>query len=592
MADFKVVYVQGGSPVAVTIYGADLLGSLVAQAQAAAADALATRNSFPNYFQGDKGPPGAGGNVAVGVAQLKTGPAAAAAPGDAWHLSDGAASGMFIATAGAPPATDNEGTRIIVSGTKYYARAVAPDRVFDAGWWGAVGNGIADDAVPIQRAVDRALEEGRATISLPGFHKLGSNIALPQTSLIGNAGRSITFKGRGQTPVGWGTNDGDVRLAPTSGLHIGALGSQGLFNSTNFAPDPNLINADKYRAIEVRMIDMDIQREDNPAGPGIDGRYLGGLFLDGVFVHTGRYTTRIIEPTNVGATGVIWPGLGNPASLWARGSTTVQGFYTGMRAGEHLATDGLLTISGCKVAMEFPALNDPVRIASLSEFNCQIGLRWTGKTNLHLTMWDQERKGAAQNTGAPAWQNRLYDIDDTINGTGVGEGYIGYHPLVQGAGAADYLLLRNGGNSGRLRYKNLRRDAPSTFTISKSANTAVPNGGAATQITFDQCGLDADMGVGTQVPTTGVSIEYTGYYDINAGVNFDNIADGIIQLLLTVNGAVADYDTRRAVGTGIRNVLRCSLKRALNRGDTVGLQVYGVGATSTAVEPYLEVTKL
>ncbi len=86
--------------------------------------------------KGDKGDAGAGGNVAIGRAQLKTGPAALAAAGDVWRLSEGGRDGSFRMKGGVPPSADpDEALFVVVSATKYFERIVT-DGTYDASWWG------------------------------------------------------------------------------------------------------------------------------------------------------------------------------------------------------------------------------------------------------------------------------------------------------------------------------------------------------------------------------------------------------------------------------------------------------------------------
>jgi hypothetical protein len=99
---------------------------------------------------GAKGDPGAGGNVAVGRAQLKTGPAAAATPGDVWQLSEAARSGVFVATTGTAPIDVDDALSVSVDSGKYFVRAITR-RVYEAAWALGSGTSFTDAQVPINR---------------------------------------------------------------------------------------------------------------------------------------------------------------------------------------------------------------------------------------------------------------------------------------------------------------------------------------------------------------------------------------------------------------------------------------------------------
>lgn len=150
--------------------------------------AFATRN-IPMLLgvPGPKGDPGAGGNVAVGRAQLKTGPAANATAGDVWALSEGIRSGNFVRRVGTPPASDPyEGLYVVIDGNNYFERVVTSP--YSLGWWDptSLGNN-ADLAINSAFAMLSALVTG-ARINVPDATYL-------LTNALGISGNGVTLFG-------------------------------------------------------------------------------------------------------------------------------------------------------------------------------------------------------------------------------------------------------------------------------------------------------------------------------------------------------------------------------------------------------------
>jgi hypothetical protein len=95
----------------------------------------------------------------------------------------------------------------------------------------------------------------------------------------------------------------------------------------------------------------------NPQWHGIDGGWLRYLKLENVVVDTGRSwgdgsnplsAGAIVQPTNAGVYGAIFPGVGNGGVCVARDVLVGGGFYKGLRHSEHFDGDRV-TIGKCVI---------------------------------------------------------------------------------------------------------------------------------------------------------------------------------------------------------------------------------------------------
>jgi hypothetical protein len=187
----------------------------VALAQQAVQDAINVRNTFPNYFKGDTGAPGAAGNVAT-RAQLKT---LNLNVGDVWEMVDGAKSGLFDIIAAPPAGTadPDEGLYIPLANGRWAKRRIVA-MFYSAGWWG-IGDGFVDTvaSVPVYAGISGTLVIGQsrtfyymanilpsgATIQLPpGVITVAGFVEWGRALAAGQLPRSVHVRGvKGETVI-------------------------------------------------------------------------------------------------------------------------------------------------------------------------------------------------------------------------------------------------------------------------------------------------------------------------------------------------------------------------------------------------------
>ncbi|HEX8554654.1 MAG TPA: hypothetical protein VF695_08100 [Sphingomonas sp.] len=232
-----------------------------------------------SWYKGDKGDPGATGNVAVGrgadAAGLKGAKAAVAPVGDVWELSEDGRDGRFKMRAGVPPLPDpDEGIYVVVNGTRYWERIVIlaglpGGATYSASWWG-VAAGFVDSPLTITAdygvgglgnlTTSRTLH--RIMTLLPDVAKIifppsPKSNPIKIAGLIRTGQKSISAVGHGT----WFTGIGAARAEGAGMFHL--LGRDMVWDGLNFCDFDTGVGHTPPPCIVVGGINFANQANDN-----------------------------------------------------------------------------------------------------------------------------------------------------------------------------------------------------------------------------------------------------------------------------------------------------------------------------------------
>ena len=378
--------------------------------------------------------------------------------------------------------------------------------VFDLAWWGAVSDGATLDTAALTAAIAAVYTIKVGTIRIPAGITQISNIVFPAYSSAGNEGISITFEGVGQPPTGAGSFPGTLGVSTKSSIIRST--TAGASAMIAWAGTP-------FQAVSLTLKNLIIRREDDPSGPAVDATNGFGVYLENTIIDTGKYTTSVVQPTHAGAYGLILPGASNAGTQSIRGDCFIQGFYTGLSAGEHTTQSGALSISGCLVGLELPAGQlHPAAFGRIQIYNCPTIIKVTGSAYISISELAIEH---ANGGGVPAWQNTVWDVDDASN---LAHGKIRYN-VVKAFIGIDSTFTRNGGYF--LTCDELQFESDKSTFVRNSANILIPDT-TDTLLTFDT--VDANFAKADLSTSSRIKPTQYGGLTIYACVSFAPNATG------------------------------------------------------------------
>jgi hypothetical protein len=383
--------------------------------------------------------------------------------------------------------------------------------------YNATGDGVTDDTVAIQAAMDYVVGLGGGTVFFPhGIYLCNGTFHIYWKSILVIAGLSAgsdsprTLQLLGENTPTWQVVAGGVQnyqyistikttrtdgmTADSSGYAAIIAGSQPKGNGT--------VDYNTSNPILVKIKNMHFQCPDDPTMGGIRLDGVGWAIVEDTIVYAGGSA-----PTH-GTTGVWMPNCINWSISYMNRVVSGSGFEHGFKVGEH-TTAPWIQAWACRNGVTFLDGVYPSKL-KIQLGNCVEGITFLGYHPVDLLVETEH---------APSgWNTALHDIKDPSNkGIGIVKYFIGQG----GAGNATIAAAVDGGtgltlidlNSGNTRMNTSYGAAGAGSTLTAANLTATTSTAGTAYIGTDARLVAISGGVKLEVRNTGTGtwVEATRY---------------------------------------------------------------------------------
>lgn len=271
---------------------------------------------------------------------------------------------------------------------------ISSSKIFNVRDYGAIGDGVIDDRIAIQNAINACFNAGGGKVYFPypeAYYSLGYNLASP--SEVINGTKYILPKSQLIIPCNDDTTTlitieliGDYKINMAD-EGIGNVGRslKGFIKSSRISsidegssliasahPPSNLWGGKNY--IHVHIENLVFRNETIYQDTHVIN-YMNCVNMERVTQFTFNYIK--VETSSplfytaepLGGAGIIMPAVGNKVQL-GEGSAYIAGYYNGIILGEHFNATRLLII-GCVNAIQYPLTRSSYHSASITHFNCE-----------------------------------------------------------------------------------------------------------------------------------------------------------------------------------------------------------------------------
>lgn len=350
----------------------------------------------------------------------------------------------------------------------------------------------------------------------------------------------------------------------------------------------------------VKFRDVIVRVPPNPQWHGIDAGWALNMITEGVVVDQGRSwgdgsnplsPGPIVQPTNTGTYGIIYPGPGNGGVVRAR-DVLVCGYYNGLIHSEHFDGDRI-TLAKNVIGYRPRDAWHASRIGRLSTYwntydiqPINQGGAGTIGQRIQIDEWDTEEDAVGGN-----WYTTIYHLNDPNNFL---FGRVNVHRMVPNAGVSSF-ILRRGGAYLRDRMLSAPRELIDSvgFEGANSA-TALPasRAGQPAQQVGGTWGIDAqraylatvatenvaawDFGVNQFVLSTRLKTHNVNTFTLNTGLALF-VADANNLMFVSFGPTTA---TLQKISAGTWTTLVTSAAyTGIALGEEITIQVRVVGKT-------------
>jgi hypothetical protein len=214
---------------------------------------------------------------------------------------------------------------------------------------------------------------------------------------------------------------------------------------------------------------LELRSYPNPQINGIDAANASQLITNNVFINTNIYNVQAIMPSNA-STGIITPLINNGA-VTVINNTAVTGYKIGIDCNEHTSgTDN--NVFSCWKALNINAANHDISFRRIDLSNNHYNIYGAGTASVNI----QANIEHAALTDSVAWQNTVYDVNDSLNRI---------HGIAFWKSVPTVSFTKNGGTSfytyniDSTDFARIRRDntfsGNNVFSNSLGINTTTPN---------------------------------------------------------------------------------------------------------------------
>lgn len=322
----------------------------------------------------------------------------------------------------------------------------------DAKWFGAKGDGVADDTPALQRAIDHVSRAGGGIVIPPGVYSV-TNLTIPAYPLAeGNSLKVIEITGTSM-PV---TQFGSIMSFPVSnaGTIIKSSATTGgallkVASSSGFGG---------FSWYHVVLEDLNFRTYDNPRIGAVDMGNAGQLTAVNLQIDSGIYPVQASRPTH-GTSGLVTPRNNNAALTMLR-SISISGYYNLLEVNEHTNADGINLGAGWH-GLLFNDGYHASRLGRVLAYRVNTPVAFAGGHSFSIEQLDIEHSIAAAEATNPAdlsvgngYQVTQEDFRDVANGA---RGYVNWHVVQGNVGRVDTFTVNGGKN---VQFRQLGKPVP------------------------------------------------------------------------------------------------------------------------------------
>ena len=341
--------------------------------------------------------------------------------------------------------------------------------------YNAVGDGVADDTVAIQNAINAVCAAGGGTVFFPrgwylvnGAFDVSTNsiLKIPQIpntqamTQIELRGEMFSYAGNGLSPQ-WGLTTHSRIMSTKAGT-----GTEPAILACNPFQGYGYVLYTYFNNIVMKITNL---------GFSVTSPLMDALRLD----MAGMAILENVNVQNTGTTGTpnsttgIWmPSGGNYAITYANNAAAA-GFGIGFRIGEHFRAPSLL-IGVCNIGLQFLDGHEPSWV-NATMLHCQKFVQFTGLHSVELYL-DIENA-----TAGDPWFTSAH-IDDPSN---FGGGLVKYNLIDAGVGYSPNPIIVNGGariNLMDLHGGNFQIASAAQFLVGPDARFSAITGGVKLEV--------------------------------------------------------------------------------------------------------------
>ena len=482
--------------------------------------------------------------------------------------------------------------------------------------YSAHGDNTTDDTAAVQAAIDACIAAGGGTVYFPpGKYLISASLRTSPSAGTGSFCAQITLNNPatvpsatpntpmiivqllGERPIGWTDTDGERALSGGSYLVSNSAGAA--YSAHSALPamlgGPENTNNGYFTNLGVVVRNLGAILPTNPNLAAFNFMGLMHSYEDEVYISTQDQSTDFAtEPTNNIGIGLAKPGNSNWGDN-AIGKISIEGFFEGLRAGEHTNATGDIWLSSCHIGLGWSGMFHASAFGRIEFDGCTTLMAFNnysgggGQTAvMSFGQVDIEDKIT------PAWKvpvNHIWDGNTLLTAL------IPFHRVVQGSGVTTGPLNIVGGPNIRTFCLDTvaaddvwRHEITAPWLgISAKVGTWAPFGGSTLQTPAqlynssaaqnDSISYDLYLSRGTW---TFDSLLTSNPDHGIATVELDGVSVGTVDLYAGSGGIVSGKITGITVGNSGKHriTLIAATKNASSSGYTLGVQQLALARTA------------